>query len=437
MQRFVHSEVASGVVLIAAAVVALLIANSPLATSYHDLLHAYVGVTAGSFELKNTVLHWINDGLMALFFFLIGLELKREALAGELTDRRNAVLPVFAALGGALLPALIYTLITRGGPGASGWGIPMATDIAFSLGILALVGSRVPWALKVFLTAVAVIDDLLAVLVIALFYSGGIDVTALVVGLGILLLLLLANISGFRAVAIYVVLGLVVWLAFLQSGVHATIAGMLVALTIPARNRIDAPSFLKRARDLLAQFEGGRMAQAQILTDEQQQSAVQELEDACEAVLSPLQRLEHNLHPWVTFGIVPVFALANAGVSLSGTSMSATTLPVMLGVVLGLVVGKPFGLLGATWLALRLRVAALPEGVQWRHVVGVGCLAGLGFTMSLFIGTLGLSDPALLEAAKLGIIAASLVAGLSGFILLRWGSHDRTGQRAAEVIAED
>lgn len=419
LQKFIHSETASGIVLISVTVLALIIANSPLAGPYDAVLRTYITISVGPFTLKETVLYWINDGLMAVFFFLVGLELKREALVGELSNLRQATLPFFAAVGGAFLPAVLYVALNRGGAGSTGWGVPMATDIAFALGVLALVGDRVPWTLKVFLTAVAVIDDLIAVLVIAIFYSAGLNIAALGVGTGVLLALGLLNFLGIRATLVYSTLGLVVWVAFLESGIQASIAGVLVALTVPARQRIDEASFAQRVRNLVAYFEAHDPGLTPMLTDERKQSAVLALEDACEAVQAPLQKLEHQLHTWVAFGIVPIFALANAGVRLSLEGVSGPGLSVLLGIVLGLVVGKPLGLIGMSWLVVRTGVAVLPEGVQWAHIVGVGCLAGLGFTMSLFIAALGFGESPLLEAAKLGILTASLISGLLGFILLR------------------
>jgi len=429
LQQFIQSETASGLTLIGATVVALLLANSPLSTGSEALLNTHISINVGSFTLDESILHWINDGLMAIFFFVVGLELKREALVGELANRRQALLPLAAALGGAIVPAIIYALLTRGGMGAAGWGIPMATDIAFALGILALLGDRVPWSLKVFLTTVAVIDDLMAVLVIALFYTSALNLAALGVGLAVLALLVGLNIVGIRTVVVYAALGLVVWLSFLTSGVHATIAGVLVAMTIPARSRIDWPSFLERARRLLDACKPATVSSERMLTDERQQSAVRDLETLAEGVQTPLQRLEHELHPWVAFGIVPLFALANAGVSLTGTAVGSEQLGVIGGVALGLVFGKPIGLLLATWLVVRLGVATLPSGVTWPQIAGVGCLAGVGFTMSLFIATLAFGDAALLDVAKLGILGASLVAGLVGYGVLRM-----TTARAAELV---
>ncbi|CAN5661429.1 sodium/proton antiporter NhaA [soil metagenome] len=428
MQEFIQQSQSSGIILLIATVIALLIANSPLHAGYIAFLETHIGFTAGSFVLQESVLHWINDGLMALFFFVVGLEIKREVLVGELANPRAAALPILAAFGGVLVPAGIYALLNRGDASARGWGVPMATDIAFALGCLALLGDRIPLGLKVFLTAVAIVDDLMAVLVIALFYASGLHLIWLGVGLGILLLLVLANFFGIRSPIVYAGLGLLVWLAFLNSGVHATIAGVLVALTIPARRQIDAPTFFARAQAILHQFEGngedgtpGQMAEVQ-------QSAVIELEEACEQVQAPLQKMEHALHSWVAFAIMPIFAFANAGVALSANSLSSASFPVLLGIVLGLTLGKPIGILGAAWLAVRTGIAELPQGITWRHMLGVGVLAGMGFTMSLFIASLAFVNPAMLATAKLAILLASLLAGGAGFILLRRVPKDPVGQ---------
>lgn len=419
MQEFVNRSAASGIVLLGATILALILANSPLAGPYQALLHTELGLEFGSFALREDLLHWINDGLMAVFFFLVGLEIKREIMVGELSSPRAAALPIVAAIGGVLVPAAIYLAFNAGGIGQSGWGVPMATDIAFALGCLALLGSAVPFTLKIFLTAVAIVDDLIAVLVIAFFYSGQINLLAL--GGGILLLgaMLLLNLLGIRRIAVFVVLGLVVWVAFLESGVHATIAGVLVALTIPARNRIDASTFVQRVHHIVHAFDATASADtALMLTDERQQHAVIELEELCEAVQAPLQKMEHTLHGVVQFGIMPIFALANAGVVLSPGALGGRTSAVALGIVLGLVLGKPIGLLGASWLAVRSGIAALPPGVSWRQMLATGVLAGIGFTMSLFIAQLGFEDASVLEAAKLAILLASLIAGGVGMVLL-------------------
>lgn len=450
MQDFVASEASSGVVLIAATAAALVLANSPVAAGYSEILHTKVGFTAGSFKVEETLLHWINDGLMAVFFFLAGLEIKREMWAGELSTVRAALLPALAAVGGAAVPALIYALLNGGGTGAAGWGVPMATDIAFALGILALLGSRVPFGLKVLLTAIAIIDDLIAVLVIALFYSNGANLGALGLAFLVLAIMLAGNLLGVRGIPFYALLGTVVWFAFLESGVHATVAGVLVALTVPVRVRIDGATFLQQSRSILDGFEhSSKREPYSILQDEEQQAAVLELEELSEAVQAPLQKMEHSLHRVVAFGIVPIFALANAGVSLSGgltgsgTGLESTPpdagTPVVLGVVLALVIGKPLGLLGATWLAVRAGVAHLPEGVGWSHIWGLAFLGGVGFTMSLFVASLAFEQtPALLEASKLGILGASLIAGTAGYLLLRRAGAERgvTGEEAVSFVAD-
>ena len=418
MQAFIHQSQSGGIVLLAMTVLALAIANSPINASYQAVLDSYISIQIGPWLLKESVLHWINDGLMALFFFVVGLEIKREILVGELSNARAAALPIFAALGGVAVPALIYIAFNWGGVGAHGWGIPMATDIAFALGCLALLGSRVPFGLKVFLTAVAIVDDLIAVLVIAIFYSGDLDFTMLGIGFGVLLLLMLANLSGFRDPLIYGTLGVVVWLAFLNSGVHATIAGVLVALTIPARSRIDGPTFLARIRQVLQQFEISQAGGKTKRNVELQESAVIEIENICEQVQAPLQKLEHSLHSWVALVIMPVFALANAGVAISAESLSGETTPILLGIIFGLTIGKPVGIVLAAWLSVRAGIATLPQGATWIQMVGLGVLAGIGFTMSIFIASLAFSDPAHLATAKLAILIASALAGTAGMLLL-------------------
>lgn len=427
MQEFIQEEQSSGLLLLVITVIALLIANSPLASAYDALIHTSIGITIGTFELRNTLLHWINDGLMAIFFFVVGLEIKREMLVGELSNRRAALLPIAAACGGAIVPALIYSIMNSSLPSARGWGVPMATDIAFALGCLALLGNRVPFGLKIFLTAVAIVDDLIAVLVIALFYSGSINLPALLVGLGLLGILMLANLLGLRPVLLYAGVGMLVWLAFLESGLHATIAGVLVALTVPARNRIDSPTFLERARGLLLAFEPPAQPTQPMVVDEQEQAVILALEDLCEQVQAPLQKMEHSLHSWVAFVVIPIFAFANAGVTLSTESLSGDSTPLVLGIVLGLVVGKPIGLLMSTWLAVRLGLADLPQGASWSQMLGVGTLAGIGFTMALFVASLAFVDAAQLNSAKLGILLASIIAGALGmFMLGRTGKPRRS-----------
>jgi NhaA family Na+:H+ antiporter len=418
--RFAATESAGGIVLIAATLVAIVWANSRWAASYEHLWEIPVTIGAGRYALSYPLHYWINDGLMAVFFFLVGLEIKREFLVGELASLKRAALPIAAALGGMVVPALLYAALNRGHAGEAGWGIPMATDIAFALGVLALLGPRIPLSLKVFLAALAIVDDLGAVLVIAVFYTDAIHWGALGLGFVLLGALAVANRMQARSPLIYVAVGLVVWVAFLKSGVHATVAGVLLALTIPARTRIDTDQFLRRGRRILDYFDAAGEEGKGVLTNKAQQSAIQAMENACEAAQSPLQRIEHELHAWVAFGIIPIFALANAGVHLGGDLGAAFGDRVTLGIILGLVIGKPIGITLFAWLSVRSGLAALPGGTTWRAIGGVSLLGGIGFTMSLFIAGLAFPGaPQLNEDAKIGIFVASLVAGLAGFAVLR------------------
>lgn len=417
--RFIHLESSSGVLLLLCAVAALIWVNSPWARSYFDLWQTPLTIGIGEFVLQKPLLLWINEGLMAIFFFLVGLEIKREVLVGALATPKRAMLPIAAAAGGMLVPALLYSLLNAGTPGAPGWGIPMATDIAFSLGVLALLGTRAPLSLKVFLTALAIADDLGAVLVITLFYSSGIAWAYLAIGMGFWFASAAASAVGVRQPWVYALLGAGMWLAFLQSGVHATVAGVLMALTIPARRRIDAQSFLTLSREILREFERVGTHRQSVITNSGQQAALQALELTCQQVEAPLQRLERALHPWVAFGIVPLFALANAGVSLDAQALETVFHPVSLGVVLGLVVGKQVGVALFAWLAVRLGLAALPADLTWLHLYGVSWLAGIGFTMSLFIAQLAFPGTDLLDLAKVGILTGSLISGVGGWLILR------------------
>jgi NhaA family Na+:H+ antiporter len=363
---------------------------------------------------------------MAVFFLVVGLEIKREVLVGELSSPRRAALPIAAALGGAVVPAAIYVALNAGTGGISGWGIPMATDIAFALGVLALLGERVPIGLKVFLTALAIVDDIVAVTVIALFYTSDISWAALAVGAAFLVALVGANLAGVGKPLVYGVLGIGLWLAFLKSGVHATIAGVLLATTVPASSFIDPGEFLKRSRGLLDRFERASERGDDVLSNEERQAVLHALNDATEKLEPPLQEMEHALHPWVVFLIMPLFALANAGVALDGGIVGSLTSSVALGIVAGLVLGKQLGVTLLAWLAVRTGVSELPEGVSWRHVYGAGWLAGIGFTMSLFISDLAFASGSLLDTAKLGILAASVVAGVVGWAILRGAGTQRS-----------
>jgi NhaA family Na+:H+ antiporter len=419
-QEFVHAESSGGILLLAATAVALIWANSPWADTYHEIWQTPISLVVGQHALTETVLEWINDGLMAMFFFVIGLEIKREMLVGELASIRQAALPLAAAVGGTVVPAALYAGFNAGGPGAPGWGIPMATDIAFALGVLGLMGDRVPASLKVFLAALAIGDDLMAVMVIAIFYTSTISWINIGIGGFFLMLLIGANVLGVRHVLVYSVLGIGgLWLAFLMSGVHATIAGVLAAMTIPARTTLGRGEFLARGRALLRRFEQVTSSGTSPLANQEQLEVTQRLETAVRNVATPLQRLEHALHPWVTVAVMPVFALANAGVTLEAGIAGVLVSPVAWGVIVGLLIGKPVGVLLASGIVIRSQVANMPDGVRWPHLTGVGFLAGIGFTMSLFITDLAFGRAEASISAKIGILLGSVLAGLIGWMILR------------------
>lgn len=415
-QNFFQNESASGILLLVTSALALVWANVWPET-YTHIWEIPWTIGAPRFSLTLSLRDWINDGLMAIFFFLVGLEIKREILVGELASLRRAALPLAAAVGGMAAPAAIYTIFNAGTPAGHGWGIPMATDIAFALGVLALLGSRTPPGLRVFLAALAIVDDLGAVLVIAFFYTTHISWGALAIGLGLFALLLTLSWLGVRSLLVYGNLGAILWVAFLLSGVHATIAGVLLALTIPARTRIDAEAFIYHARTTLDEFAACDGLGKGVLLSQEQQSALADLEEVTENVQSPLQRIEHGLSGWVAFLIVPLFALANAGVILAGGIGPPYTWGVFFGIIAGLVIGKPVGIMFASWIAITAG-ASTPTGVRWGHLLGASLLGGIGFTMAIFIANLAFTTPALLPAAKIAILVASPIAGLAGLIVL-------------------
>jgi Na+:H+ antiporter, NhaA family len=415
---FARLEISGSILLIACTFAALIWANSPWSATYSEFWHTKLTFGFGDARLSKDLSHWINDGLMAIFFLLVGLEIKREALTGELASVRKAALPIVAALGGMAVPAGVYLLFNNHGPGAVGWGVPMATDIAFALGVLALLGPRVPASLKIFLAALAIADDIGAVLVIALFYTAEISWMSLAVAGVFLVALIAMNRSGARHPLIYALLGVGLWLAFLKSGIHATVAGVLFALTIPARQRIDSRSFLTRSERILGEFRQAADSRESVEVMAARSRALEDLVSECERVESPMLRFEHALAPWVKHFIMPVFALSNAGVALIAGVGSALVNPICLGVIAGLVLGKPLGIVGLCWLGNRTGLTTLPAGVTWRHILGASALAGIGFTMSLFVADLAFGSTAILETAKMGILAASLVSGIAGSLIL-------------------
>ena len=415
-QIFAAHKLSGAVLLLAATVVAVAWANSPWAGFYHHWLHAKLAISVGPFGLNKSISHWINDGLMVIFFFVVGLEIKRELLAGELASPRKAALPVLAAVGGMVVPALVYVVFNGDGVFARGWGIPMATDIAFALGILAVF--PVPLSLKIFLTALAIVDDIGAIVVVAVFYTDAIAAWSLLIGGLLLCVSIGANAIGVRNPIIYFLIGCAIWIAFYKSGVHATLAGVLLAFTIPARTVINARQLHDRTRTLLKQLrDTGLPSDTRLLTN-QQHHIVHSMERLTEHATAPLQELEHALMPFVTFAILPLFALTNAGVSLESEALGLLTEPMSLGIILGLVLGKPLGIWLFAWAGVKLRIAELPKGISLLNVASVGCLAGIGFTMSLFIATLAFEEVALVDAAKTAVLAGSLLATLIGSVLL-------------------
>jgi NhaA family Na+:H+ antiporter len=418
-QEFFRQEAAGGILLLVCTIAALVWANSPWAGSYHALWHTELRAGVGNWNIAKPFHVWINDGLMAIFFFSVGLEIKREVLVGELAAPRRALLPIAAALGGMLVPAGIYLALNAGRPGAAGWGIPMATDIAFALGVLAMLGNRVCFSIKVFLTALAIADDIGAVLVIALFYTSQLSFAALGIGMIFLLALYAANRGGVDNPLVYTVLGIGLWAAFLQSGVHPTVAGVVIAATIPVRPRLKDTEFLEQGRQVLDAFRDARGGGGGILANERQRRSATAMVRAGRLVQTPLQRIEHELHPWVTFVIMPLFALANAGVSIGAGLSGELVDRVSLGIMAGLVLGKQAGITLFAWLAVRSGMAQLPGDMSWKDVHAAATLGGIGFTMSLFIANLAFGEGRLLAVAKIGILAASLVSGIAGWMLFR------------------
>lgn len=430
-KEFTRAEASSGILLIICTIIALVWANTGLSESYFSLWHTKISVVVESFKLDYSLHHWINDGLMAVFFFVVGLEIKREFLVGELSTARQAILPVAAAFGGMIFPALLYIVFNAGGNGESGWGIPMATDIAFVIGLMALLGSNVPVNLKIFITALAIADDIGAVLVLAFFYTAQLSFSALAAAGVVFVILFAANRLGVRNLLFYIVFGLALWLAFLLSGIHATVAGVLLAFVVPATSRYNTKDFLVNGKELLEEFDREGEEGPNVLANEERQNIVQTLEGTCAKVLTPLQRFEHSLNPWVSFFIMPVFALANAGVPLQEDFFDSLVNEVSLGIIGGLFIGKQVGIFLFSWLAVKLNIASLPSKVGWKHIYGAGILAGIGFTMSLFITNLAFSSEELTNIAKVGILAASLISGVTGYLVLRFsGTKKAAGEGA-------
>ena len=420
LEHFIHRQTTSGVLLMLCAVAALYIANSQWNDVYHHILEMPFTIGVEGFQLSKSIHHWINDGLMALFFFVVGLELKREILVGELADPRQAMLPIIAAIGGMVVPVVIYIIFNPSGQALDGWGIPMATDIAFALGTLALLGHRIPKTLLTFLVALAIVDDLGAVMVIAVFYTETISLPALTTAAATLVLLVMLNLGGIRRSSPYILLGIILWIAMLKSGVHATLAGIFLAFTIPMRPKYDPKRFMSQIHGMVEQIKQAYQRENNIVINDELRSRVRALGEGVQLVQAPAQTMEHKMHLPSAYFIIPIFSLANAGIPIDWSSFGDIVMhPVSMGITGGLVIGKLVGIAGFSWIAVKLGLTTLPAGLNFKHIIGVALMGGIGFTMSIFIAELGFAhSPEDLLMAKTGILLASVIAGTSGFLWL-------------------
>ena len=417
-QKFVNIESLSGILLLSATIIALIWANSPIGDSYQSIWQYKIGFNTGNFELTKPLILWINDGLMAVFFFLIGLEIKREILIGELNSIKKIAFPFFGALGGMLVPVLVFLVLNQNPETAKGWGIPMATDIAFSLAILKLLGNRVPLSLKLFLTAFAIVDDIGAVLVIAIFYSGSINVGLLFASFIFLGLLYFLSFKGYYSKYLLIFLGIIIWILFLKSGIHPTIAGILLAFSVPVRQKIDTPTFIDNLVKITNNIKQAKTSDKPILCREQIEQ-IDDLEDWTNQYQSPLQHLEHKLHDWVAYFIIPLFALANAGVIINSDVILDTAL--IRSIIICLVLGNSIGISSIILFAKKLKIIEIPDGISNRQIIGVSFLAGIGFTMAIFIASLAFANnPAYIDSSKIGILIGSLISAIIGYAILRF-----------------
>jgi len=419
-EHFIHAQTTTGIVLIFMTILALILANSPFVDAYSSFFHTKVDFNVGSWKLSNSIHHWINDGLMAIFFFMVGLEIKREILMGELSSMKLAMLPILSAIGGMVLPALIYSSINYNSVGINGWGIPMATDIAFAISALILLGKRVSPALVTFLVALAIVDDLGAVLVIAIFYTDTIQMLPLILSCMSFLILVIFNRFGIHAILPYFIVGLAMWFFMLESGVHATIAGVISAMAIPSKPKLSPILFTNQTRNLLDEYDNYPVATDNVM-HENQKAILLNIKDTIDSIGSPSAKLEHDLHLPVSLVIIPLFALANAGISIDFSSIGSTVVqPISLGIIFGLIFGKVLGIAGVAWLAIKLKIAQLPENSTMSQIFGVAFLGGIGFTMSIFVAELAFEGlPELIFQAKVGILLASLASGLIGYFWLK------------------
>ena len=428
-QKHINKRTTSGIVLFSSAFIALIFSNSPWSTQFHHLWEIEFSIGFDGHAITKSLHHWINDGLMAVFFFVIGLELKREIIGGELKNPKNALLPITAAIGGMIFPAIIYLAFNTKGNTSDGWGIPMATDIAFALGVLYLLGNKVPLSLKIFLTVLAIVDDIGAVLVIAFFYTSNISFISLATGGVFMFVLIISNILGVRNTVYYAIIGIGgLWLAFLMSGVHATIAAVLAAMTIPADVKISEKNYVEKINNLINKFKKEKPNNSTTVTNHQL-LIIEDIRTYSKEALTPLQYLEYVMHPFVIFLIMPIFAFSNAGVSLSGNLLEQISGNVFLGVFFGLVIGKLMGVFGVVFILLKLKWVKLPDGMNKLHLLGVGFLASIGFTMSLFIGGLAFVDKTYIAEAKMGVLFASIIASIAGYYIIK-----RANNKEVEIV---
>ena len=427
LEDFIHKQSTAGKLLIGCTLIALLFANSPYGDDFHHFLETSISFNIGPWSIHHDIHHWINDGLMAMFFFVVGLEIKRELLAGDLSTFRTAALPFFAAVGGMLVPALSYVLLNTDPDSSHGWGIPMATDIAFAISILVLLGNRIPKSLFTFLIAFAIIDDLGAVTVIALFYTETIQMDAFLISVLFFLVLVGLNLGGIRSPLPYFLIGGFLWLALSESGIHATIAGIFTAWTVPTRPKIKPSVFSHEMRNILNSLDAVSKDESNIVYNEKQRALIQAIEQGIHKVASPLQRLEHDLHIPISLLILPIFALANAAIPITSETISATfTQSTPLSIIFGLTVGKLIGITAFSYLAIKLGISSLPIGCNMKHIIGVSFLGGIGFTMSIFITDLAfVQHPELIDVSKLSILVASIIAGMAGLLWLRFVASER------------
>lgn len=433
MHSFLESQTSGGIVLLACTIIALVVANVPALRHLQDIWNIRAGVNFGSFSLEMSLLHWVNDALMAIFFFVVGLEIKREMMVGELSSLKKATLPIFAALGGMLVPAAIYMFFNGGTPTANGWGIPMATDIAFAIGVISILGKRCPSALKIFLLALAIVDDLGAIVVLAIFYPSH-EISFLFMGLALLVFIFLAVMNKMKVTSpyVYMIFGVVLWYFVYRSGIHATIAGVLLAITIPSKTTINEVRFYVKVKHLLEKFKEAGNSEVEVLANPKQMEVIHDINEDVDAVNPLMHRFESALHPISHFLIIPLFALANAGVTLDGSILEMSPLPALVpGIFFGLLLGKPVGITLFSFIAVKTKLAELPKGVPWKQIFAVGIVAGIGFTMSIFVDNLAFDDVNHLNMGKAAILVTSFVSAIVGMlaILLTTKSVKSTRQK--------